>query len=266
MNAISPMSANTHGLPASARTLTRWQAAGRHLLVSVGVATIATLLVAFVWYPPPFLISARGHEMLAILLAVDVVLGPLLTLAVYKAGKWGMKFDLIVIALLQISGLLYGMHIVSQARPAFIVHAVDQFELVAASEIGADAYRTGAPGFTSPPWTGPRLVYAELPSGKAAGDLIFSVLAGGADLHQLPQYFRPFDKHAAKVLPRSRSVADLPKFNPGQDARVAKEIERAGRPASELRYVPLKSRKGDLTVFVDGKTGAVIHIAELQPW
>jgi hypothetical protein len=37
-------------------------------------------------------------------------------------------------ALLQISALIYGVYIVYQARPAFIVFTIDRFEVVAANE------------------------------------------------------------------------------------------------------------------------------------
>jgi hypothetical protein len=246
--------------------MTRWQAAGRHLLLSVFVASLATALVASVWYPPPLLFSARGHEMLAILLAVDVVLGPLLTLAVYKAGKKGMRFDLIVIGCLQVAGLVYGMSVVAQARPAFIVHAADQFELVAPGDIAEAAYAAAAPGFTRAPWSGPRWVYAELPRGQEAADLVLSVVAGGPDVHRLPKYFRPLQDHAAKVLPQSRSIEQLVRFNAGNQALVASEIARTGRAAGELRYIPLHSRRGDLAVLIDARTGAVVRIATLNPW
>jgi hypothetical protein len=48
---------------------------------------------------------AGGWEGLRIVIAVDLVLGPLLTLVVYKAGKSSLTFDLSCIAIFQIACL-----------------------------------------------------------------------------------------------------------------------------------------------------------------
>jgi len=53
-----------------------------------------------VWYPPPLFQLLGGFELLLLIVAVDIALGPLLTLVVFKSGKKRLKFDLSVIALL----------------------------------------------------------------------------------------------------------------------------------------------------------------------
>ena len=95
----------------------RWQAAGTHLLVSIAIAVAVVALMLALWYPGPLFEAAGGTGLLYILVGVDVVLGPLLTLIVFKSGKRGMKFDLAAIGLVQAAALLYGMHVVFLARP-----------------------------------------------------------------------------------------------------------------------------------------------------
>ena len=58
------------------------------------------------------------------LLAIDVILGPLLGLLVYKEGKKSLKFDLSVIILIQIAALCYGVFSIEQGRPAWLVYNV----------------------------------------------------------------------------------------------------------------------------------------------
>src|SRR5262249_6319528 len=77
----------------SAKALTRWHAAGLHFLICVAIATAVVLLMLELWYPRPLFEAAGGNDLLFIIVGVDVILGPLLTLVVFKAGKWGMKFD-----------------------------------------------------------------------------------------------------------------------------------------------------------------------------
>ena len=110
--------------------ISRWKAAGLHLLISVFVAILAGSLIYFVWYPPPYFKVAGGNNLMLLIMGVDVVVGPLLTLTIFKAGKKGLRFDLTVIALLQITAFCYGLRVIALARPVFVVAAVDRFVLL----------------------------------------------------------------------------------------------------------------------------------------
>jgi hypothetical protein len=87
----------------SATAFSRWQASGTHLLVCVVIAAVVISVMLGVWYPGPLFEAAGGSELLYILVGVDVILGPLLTLIVFKSGKRGMKFDLTMIGLVQVA-------------------------------------------------------------------------------------------------------------------------------------------------------------------
>lgn len=73
--------------------------------------------------------------MLRILAGVDVVLGPLLTLIVFKPGKPSLKFDMSVIVLVQLVALLCGATIIYQQRPTFTVFGMDRFSSIPAKEV-----------------------------------------------------------------------------------------------------------------------------------
>ena len=79
--------------------MSRWQAMLIHLGISafIGTAVIAALLL--IWYPPPQFSAAGVERFIYLLIGVDVVLGPLLTLVVFRVGKPGLKVDLALIAL-----------------------------------------------------------------------------------------------------------------------------------------------------------------------
>ena len=101
----------------------RWKAAGIHFSLSVVLVSLVFVGLIALWYPPELWRMAKVGGLVMILASVDVTLGPLLTLAVFKHGKRGMKFDLAVIALLQIAGLVYGLHVMFQSRPVFLPRA-----------------------------------------------------------------------------------------------------------------------------------------------
>src|SRR4249919_365709 len=115
------------------KRMSRWQASGLHLIISAAIAGAVIALMLSLWYPGPLFEAAGGNDLLVILIGVDVVVGPLITLVIFRSGKPGLKFDLSVIAALQIAALLYGMHAVFLARPAFIVFVRDQFQVASAA-------------------------------------------------------------------------------------------------------------------------------------
>src|SRR5260221_1526349 len=116
----------------------RWQASGLHLLISVAIAAAVLALMLSLWYSGPLFEAAGGNDLLFILVGVDVVIGPLITLVIFRSGKRGLKFDLAAIAVLQMGALVYGMHLVYLARPAFILFVADQFQLASAVQLDPD--------------------------------------------------------------------------------------------------------------------------------
>jgi hypothetical protein len=92
-----------------------------HIITSVIIAFLLTLLVFFIWYPSPFATAVGVTHIFLMLLVIDVILGPLLGLLVYKEGKKTLKFDLSVIILIQIAALCYGVFSIEQGRPAWLV-------------------------------------------------------------------------------------------------------------------------------------------------
>ena len=79
--------------------MSRFKAAGIHLGISFVIFVFLAYLVLFEWYPGIFFNTDGGWRGMRIIVGVDLVLGPTLTLVAYKAGKPGLKFDLTAIAL-----------------------------------------------------------------------------------------------------------------------------------------------------------------------
>src|SRR5690349_3518054 len=115
--------------------MSRWKAASIHSLFSLIVAAALGWLLLGLWYPPPYFHAAGADELMLLLVGVDLAIGPLLTLIVFRSGKRGLRFDLTAIAVLQTAALIYGLSVVLKSRPIFLVSAMDHFVLVAANEI-----------------------------------------------------------------------------------------------------------------------------------
>jgi len=227
-------------------------------------ATVLTLMYLF-WYTPPLFEAMGGSGLALILIGVDVVMGPALTLVVYVPGKRGLKFDLVVIGLFQIGALLYGCHIISLARPAFIVFVKDRFELVRANEIPDSVLEDAKMHrYLDLPWTGPRLVGTQFPTDADEKFKLMVSGMAGVDIQAYPKYHVPYESVKAEVAKKGLELKLLPKFNKG--LTVEQLESRFGRKAAEMRYLPLRAGKSDLSVFVDAKTGDVIRYAAIKPW
>lgn len=162
-----------------------------HLAASALVALLALLLVFKLWYPAPLHAALGVTHILLLLLLIDVVLGPLLTLLIYKVGKKTLVMDLTIIAALQLAALGYGLWTVAEGRPDWIVYNVDRFDVVTAVDIDTrqlDEARTqyrNAPPRTGPQWVGALKPYDP----EQSNNILFEAVQGGSDIAQRPNLY-----------------------------------------------------------------------------
>ena len=243
------------------RKVTRWQASGIHLLISIAIALTVTTLMLTVWYPWPLFEAMGGSGLLLILCGVDVVLGPLITLIVFRQGKRGMKFDLAVIAILQASALFYGSHIVYLARPAFIVFVKDQFEVAIAAEVDPERLaKARLPQYRELPHGGPRLAFARFPTDPAEHNKIVMAALSGLDMQQFPEYFEPYEAHAADVLAAAQPIARIRKNEPETGRIIDEWLASSGTKEADVRYFPLRARQAWVAVLVDARTAKIVKM------
>ncbi len=109
-------------------------ASGIHLGISLLVAGLILVFLFAVWFPTP-LMGLGALQGVQIILLVDLVIGPLLTLIVFKRGKKTLVMDLSIIALLQIIALGYGLKTVYGQTPAYMVLTYEGFYVVSRHEV-----------------------------------------------------------------------------------------------------------------------------------
>jgi hypothetical protein len=243
------------------RAFSRWQAAGLHLLISAATAAVAVAVIVLVWYPAPLFEATRGHRLLVILLGAHLVLGPLLTLIVFKAGKRGMTLDLVVIGLVQFAALGYGCSIAFLGRPAFIVFVKDRFEVITAAELEPDELDAAKyPQFRSPPWTGPMLAAADFPTDPDGRQKVIGAAMRGLDVQNFPRYFVPYAERAGEVLAKAEPIAQLRTTEP-EAAKVVDDYLRAsGKGEAGVRSLLLRTRYAWVVVLIDPKTAQPVKM------
>lgn len=246
--------------------ITRWRAAAIHLSLSAVIAIAVLSAIYLVWYPGALFDVAGGFALFLLIAGVDVTIGPLVTLIIFRQGKKGLKFDLATIAVAQFAALLYGTSVLYESRPAWIVFVVDRFELVRANDILPQERPKAKPPFDVLPLTGPRVVGVRLPTDPEARFLLgFSGIAG-RDVQDYPQYFVPYALVRSQVAARAKPYGDLRRFNPGAETRIAALPGKWGRAPGDLGFVPMRAGKADLTALVDRKTGDYLGTSSLHPW
>lgn len=224
--------------------MTRWKAAGSHFLLSIlvigGIAIIAFLL----WYPDGLYRVAGLDRILLVMLGIDLTAGPLLTLILYKPGKWGLKFDLAVVALAQLAFLGYGLNTLWNGRPVFLVATPEAFTVVFASEVSdEDLALAKRVEWSRRSWTGPILVGTRMPEDRAQRRLIIDeFMAGGAGIERSPKYYMSFEEIAPAILETARQNSSSPPEMPIVSRRGEGKVLVHPVTAEPLRIVATRDR------------------------
>lgn len=233
-----------------------------HLLLSGLVATIIIVMVFYVWYPKPLDEATGVTQIFFLLLAVDIITGPVMTFVVYRQGKRGLKCDLTIIIMLQIAALSYGISTVFAGRPAFIVFNQDRFDIVRIVEIDAASLKTAELAnnqLAQPSWFYPRWIGAIAPSDpKRAETILFSALSGGADWPQLPELYVPLEQVNAQMLKKAQPLSTL---RPLDKNNILSEVEN-----NHVKWLPLRGKAQNLVVLINSDSAEIINVINIDPW
>lgn len=215
-------------------------------------------MVFGVWYPGAYRLLAGGRELFLLVMSVDVIIGPLLTFAVFSVAKpeIELKRDLAIIGAIQLAALVYGLHTVYEARPIAMVFEVDRFKLVTASSVSLDDLPKAAPPYRTLPLAGPQLLGTRRPQqGDERNDALFKGVAG-VDIGERPLFWQPYAMSRANAVARSRPLATLKTRYPNAVADIDARVADMSSDTSAPRFLPVVAR-GDWVAVID-QTGNVL--------
>jgi hypothetical protein len=238
----------------------RLVAGGIHLLSSACVAAVSALVVFLVWYPHPYASLAGGLGLFAILVSVDVVLGPALTFVAASPGKpkAELRRDIAIIIVIQIAGFAYGVHTIALARPVFLSFEIDRFRVVTAADIDTSTLAEAPPGLRSLPWTGPRLIAAVKPTDPKEQLRSIDLGLAGFDLSMIPRNWREFSSQSATAWRVARPVSALLAKYPALAGDVKTIEGSAGTKADDLRFLPVMSRRQSWVALLAGPDAHIV--------
>lgn len=233
-----------------------------HLSISFLIALLVVGLVFFIWYPSPLASAVGVTHIFLMLLAIDVIVGPVLGLLVYKEGKKSLKFDIAVIIALQVSALCYGVYSIAQGRPVWVSYVVDRFELIRNNDLINDKADQALPQFQNPSWLQPQYVAVKVSDNvnQRKNDL-FAEVMGGISLAQRPERYVELSEVKSLIQQRAQDLELLKQYNdPNQVEKVLAKYPMA------TAFVPLKANAVDMTVLINKEKSEVVKIVDLRPW
>jgi hypothetical protein len=193
----------------------RLTAFGLHLLGSACALTLVLGALYLGWYRWPGWYLSSVLRVVGIVVLVDLVLGPTLTLIIANPAKArkALLRDLAMIVTVQLAALTYGTITLWGGRPLYYAFSVNCLEMVQASDIEpAERALAGDQNPSLAPhwWSLPRWIWAPLPESKEeASKIVGGTLFGGKDVIEMPRYFKPWDQGLPQLRSRLLPIDQL---------------------------------------------------------
>jgi hypothetical protein len=198
--------------------------------------------------------------------SVDVVLGPLITLAIFDRRKPGRELirDLTVVGLIQLAALGYGLWSVFVARPVHLVFEYSRFVVVHAVDVPQDSLGQAPANLQNLPLMGPTLL--TLRPFKDNNEKVNATLAAlqGATLSARPDFWQSYAAGTVDVLKNAKPVTELKSRFPTLVHDIDSTLAATGRKSDTLVYLPMIGRKSYWTVFLDPISAEVLGFLPLD--
>lgn len=222
-----------------------------HFSCSMGVGLILLALVFLVWYPAPLAKAEGVTHIFLMLLAIDVTLGPVLSLLVYKEGKKTLKMDLTVVILIQLCAMFYGLYSIAQSRPVWIVQNGNIFQMVRANAILPEDQKDAKLEYRSNSWMGPKWV---------AVNQQLSQYQRYAEQTLVPNVYTALSDAKQRIKKNAQQLDVLNTFN---DSAHVQQILTQYPTATA--WMPLRTTGLSLVVLLDQQQNIVATV-DLRPW
>lgn len=244
----------------------RLKASSLHFIFTLIVAASVAAAVFLLWYPWPYSEVSGGVGLFLLIVGVDVVLGPLITLVVFDTRKPRGELwrDMSVVVVLQLAGLVFGAHTMFIARPVGLVLEVDRFRAVIAASVVEQELPKAPESLRSLSMTGPKLMGTREVTQAEKMDAVFAAF-GGADLGMRPSFWQEWDAQArAQALKVGKPASELLARRHEQADALNAAVAKTGKPIEQLIYIPMLARRTDWSVLLDKTTGDPVGFAPVD--
>jgi hypothetical protein len=194
----------------------RAKAFALHLLASAAIIGGFLVLVFLLWYPQAYFAGMHAWAVLGILIGVDLIIGPLLTLIVASPAKpfAELRRDIGLIVLVQLLAFGWGAQAIYSSRPLYAVFYHGEFYVMSAPAL--PEIQVPDPALAPSPWRGPQAVAAVAGPGE------------GRAAPQLTQFYRPIADYPGLLGATGRALAAADNLPPAVRERLAGQEQQEG--------------------------------------
>jgi hypothetical protein len=228
-----------------------------HLLSSATVLTLILGSLYLGWYRWPGWYLTDVTRVFLVMVCVDVVLGPTLTLIIanQKKSRRELTRDIGIIVAVQLCALTYGSVQLWNGRPLYYAFSESVLQLVQAYDIDANEARLGREQNPSlaPHWYSlPRWVWAPLPQDSdERGKIVASAISGGDDVISMPRYFKRWQDGLPALRGQLKKVDAVAYFAKSEKKKLKDKIRAAGMADDQPDAIPLTGRGHPLLAVID---------------
>ncbi|MCZ8220822.1 MAG: pilus assembly protein [Acidovorax sp.] len=227
-----------------------------HFLLSAVFALGAGAIIVFCWYPSIFLYISNGTQIILLIAAVDVVLGPLISLVIFskKKSARALVLDYTAIGVLQIAALGYGLWTAYESRPQFLVFEYKNFYVVHASDLGEN--RKFANEFKQQPKShGIHIVSLRPPrNGTEQLEIINKSLGGLTEALQF-ELWQPYALAISDIKAQCKELAEIKNSVARKQLDAAVKESPSSRSSEKHCFLPVIARQQVWTASIDKATG-----------
>jgi hypothetical protein len=244
----------------------RLKAFSLHLLASATALTLILGSLYLGWYRWPGWHLADVTRVVLVMICVDVVLGPTLTLIIANKNKPRRELvrDIGVIVAVQLGALIYGSVSLWSGRPLYYAFSENVLQLVQAYDIDAAESEIGRrlnPGLAPHWYSLPRWIWAPLPQNpEESQKIVASAVTGGDDVTSMPKYFKPWDDGLRSLKSQLKKVDDVAYFAKGEKKKLKELMRAAGLPDDQKNTMPFTGRGHPLLAVFDPVTVKITGI------
>lgn len=237
----------------------RVKAAIAHLLVGLLLVGLLFLFSSWVWFPYPFSHVAGGVHLFILIATVDVVMGPLLTFVIFNRRKphRELRRDLTWVVCLQLCALAYGIWTMAMARPVYLVHEVDRFQVITA----ADVYSQGDAALKSPlPWKGYQIIGVRQSTTLEEKLKSIDLAIQGQDLAFSSERWIPLNnEHLYMLSQKGHDLTTFMRRHPSLTAsHINEQLAQFDSNVDDVRVYPLIGRIDTWSLMFDLKQRIVV--------
>jgi hypothetical protein len=238
----------------------RLKALGFHLLGSALALTLILGSLYLGWYKWPGWRLTDVTQVVLVMVAVDVVVGPLLTFVIANDRKPRRELvrDVGIIIAVQLCALIYGTTSLWNGRPLYYAFSVSVLQLVQAYDIDAAQAQAGRDQnpTLAPHWYSlPRWIWAPLPENtEETQKIVAEAVTGGDDVISMPKYFKPWRDGLPALRDHLKKIDDVAYFVKNQKQDLKEQAKAAGFPDDQANAMPLTGRGHPMLAIFDLKT------------